>query len=145
MKSNNEKSSIGGITGKITSQMAHGIRNSYNIGSVICVDKGTKGGIIGGIEANCSISLYYVYYLNNDSTLQFCDSVVEKSVKSKKMIGNFSSYSTTEFNYELDTTEESDYAGDLLTKLNKYVENKGSDYLHWKIDEEHKNPIFIYE
>ena len=80
-----------------------------------------------------------LYVLKNELVNSKLKYLGEKIGMNKKfeMIAFFDSLNSNTFTYTCSTSELNGYSGNVLTKLNKYVEDHESDnLLSWKIDEE---------
>lgn len=144
VETDNEKSTIGGIYG--TSKDG-ACRNCFNIGKIIST-QGMVGGIVGKSENSTRVWVIveYCYFKKNTTTNNLINTIGYNNGTEQltvKMVGYFDDIETTTFTYTNDTSEESGYEGDLVTKLNKWVSVQGSTttYLNWKIDEKLKYPV----
>ena len=130
--------------------------NSLAIGGVVGYSEGNStvknivvmgeisdgSGVIAGVAGRTNASNYLFtcsnfYVLKNESINFKLTSMAGKINDNKKfdMIAFFDDLNSNTFTYTDNTSQLSGYDGNILTKLNKYVETQTSeDLLAWKID-----------
>jgi len=128
---------IGGVTGMMW-------QDGYIDNNVVMCNLLGKG--IGGIygrtgnspsNVNQYINLNNIYVLKNDEINTSLTGMGSLSYYlNAKMVAFWSGINDEKFTYTYSTSELAEYKGNLLNKLNKYVEdNQSENLLSWKIDE----------
>ena len=139
---------VGGICGLTCSGS---FRNCYNVGKINNETTYT-GGIVGSLQyKDNSYDFENNYCLQNEqinNSIKIVRNINFSTKVTKKMLAYFSSQETTEFTYTDETTELEGYQGDLLTKLNHWVELNNNKGLYrtlkvrtWKVDTQTGYPI----
>ena len=133
---------LAGICGNTTQSFTHRIYNCYNGGSIYS-DCGNVGTIAGSVYNDSAVTNVYFIKTNEINNSLNTIGNWKKGTKSKySMFAYFDFPNATTFTYVDDTTEVEGYEGNLLTKLNKWIENQNSTrYLTWKLDEITGYPI----